>query len=224
MGHNACSPVTRDRWQEQDKFKRLAEELIATTPVLMFSKSYCSFCKKAQAAIRSHPGGDALQVVDLDDLNVHHAFGHLLHDGGITATGPNLTIVAQMACQMISGSATVPQVFIGGKLVGGCDDTLRLDTEGKLAGLIAESPSRVRSPDSASVRLRSATSHGEPGEDVMTGLAEQEPAGDGPLGGDGAKVDGRLHSHVPTWAMMGAAMLGVVVSLWLERRQKGNAR
>ena len=31
---------------------------------------------------------------------------------------------------------TWPRVFIGGKLIGGCDDTTHLQKQGKLAGLI----------------------------------------------------------------------------------------
>ena len=36
-----------------------------------------------------------------------------------------------------TGMRTVPQVFIGGELVGGCDDVLQLDAEGKLDALLA---------------------------------------------------------------------------------------
>lgn len=35
-----------------------------------------------------------------------------------------------------TGLRTVPQVFIGDKLIGGCDDTLKLDSEGKLDELV----------------------------------------------------------------------------------------
>ena len=36
-----------------------------------------------------------------------------------------------------SGSSTVPQVFIGGRSIGGCDDLLALDRTGKLDPLLA---------------------------------------------------------------------------------------
>jgi glutaredoxin 3 len=37
----------------------------------------------------------------------------------------------------LSGRNTFPQVFIGSKHVGGCDDLLALDAKGELDGLLA---------------------------------------------------------------------------------------
>jgi glutaredoxin 3 len=39
--------------------------------------------------------------------------------------------------QRASGRTTVPQIFIGEIHVGGCDDLVALDRDGKLDGLIA---------------------------------------------------------------------------------------
>ena len=36
-----------------------------------------------------------------------------------------------------SGRSSVPQIFIGGRPVGGCDDLFALDRAGKLDGLLA---------------------------------------------------------------------------------------
>ena len=38
----------------------------------------------------------------------------------------------------ISGQKTVPNVFINGNHIGGCDDTLKLDAEGKLVELVKD--------------------------------------------------------------------------------------
>ena len=38
----------------------------------------------------------------------------------------------------ISGQKTVPNVFINGNHIGGCDDTLKLDQSGKLLELVKE--------------------------------------------------------------------------------------
>ena len=38
----------------------------------------------------------------------------------------------------ISGQRTVPNVFINGNHIGGCDDTLKLDQEGKLVELVKD--------------------------------------------------------------------------------------
>lgn len=39
--------------------------------------------------------------------------------------------------QRAGGRTTVPQIFIDGKLVGGCDDLMDLEYDGKLDGLLA---------------------------------------------------------------------------------------
>lgn len=36
-----------------------------------------------------------------------------------------------------SGGATMPQIFIGGRSIGGCDDLMALDRAGKLDTLLA---------------------------------------------------------------------------------------
>lgn len=39
--------------------------------------------------------------------------------------------------QRASGRSTVPQIFIDGRHIGGCDDLFELEQSGKLAGLLA---------------------------------------------------------------------------------------
>ena len=39
--------------------------------------------------------------------------------------------------QRSGGRTTVPQIFIGGQHVGGCDDLMALEREGKLDELLA---------------------------------------------------------------------------------------
>ncbi len=39
--------------------------------------------------------------------------------------------------QRASGRSTVPQIFINGRHVGGCDDLMSLDYDGKLDALLA---------------------------------------------------------------------------------------
>ncbi|QIK77941.1 glutaredoxin 3 [Sphingomonas piscis] len=39
--------------------------------------------------------------------------------------------------QRANGRTTVPQIFIGGQHVGGCDDLMALEYEGRLDGMLA---------------------------------------------------------------------------------------
>lgn len=38
----------------------------------------------------------------------------------------------------ITGASTVPRVFVGGKSVGGCDETMRAERTGQLRGLLEQ--------------------------------------------------------------------------------------
>lgn len=53
-----------------------------------------------------------------------------------TDVGADLSLRAAMT-QRAGGRRTVPQIFIGGKHVGGCDDIHALDHVGKLDKLLA---------------------------------------------------------------------------------------
>ena len=75
-----------------------------------------SAVEKSAAAAAADAAG--VTVVELDDL----ADGDRVQD----------------ALQSITGIRTVPQVFIGGKIIGGCDDTLAQEASGALAGMIDE--------------------------------------------------------------------------------------
>jgi glutaredoxin 3 len=41
-------------------------------------------------------------------------------------------------CERLSGRETVPQIFIGDRHVGGCDDLKDLDRRGELDGLLSD--------------------------------------------------------------------------------------
>jgi len=45
--------------------------------------------------------------------------------------------VRQQMYDRVGPGSTFPQIFIGGALIGGCDDLYALDREGKLDGMLA---------------------------------------------------------------------------------------
>lgn len=80
--------------------------------VVLYTKSYCPFCQRALALF--------------DAKNVEYT--------NIDIEGND-----QLRAEMIekaSGATTVPQVFINGQHLGGCDDTLALDKAGELDKLL----------------------------------------------------------------------------------------
>jgi glutaredoxin 3 len=64
---------------------------------------------------------------------------HLLHTKGATfreIDSPHGSAARREAQTRSGGRTTVPQIFIDGKHIGGCDDLLALDRSGKLDALL----------------------------------------------------------------------------------------
>lgn len=69
-----------------------------------------------------------------------HAAKRLLKDKGANFSEINIWTNPSRKPEMIqraNGGRTVPQIFVGGKHVGGCDDLYALERAGKLDALLA---------------------------------------------------------------------------------------
>ena len=69
-----------------------------------------------------------------------HMAKRVLTAKGVSFTEVNITAQPEKRAEMIQrakGGSTVPQIFIGGKHVGGCDDLMTLYRQGKLDGLLS---------------------------------------------------------------------------------------
>ncbi|EFJ10039.1 hypothetical protein SELMODRAFT_174566 [Selaginella moellendorffii] len=82
--------------------------------IVIFSKSYCPYCRRAKSVFKSL--NETPHVVELD----------LREDGD----------EIQEALQGLVGRRTVPQVFVGGKHIGGSDDTVEAHESGRLETII----------------------------------------------------------------------------------------
>lgn len=80
--------------------------------VEIYTKAFCSFCTRAQRLL-------ADKGVDIEEID-------------ITMGGPDRATMIQRA----GGRTTVPQIFIDGRHVGGCDDLYALDARGQLDPLL----------------------------------------------------------------------------------------
>lgn len=95
--------------------EELVEHLISTNKVVVFSKSYCPYCKRAIGTLEQLQAGAV--VIQLDQRGDGSAIQAYLHKK--------------------TGRRTVPNVFVGGRTIGGGDDTAALAQSGKLKELIA---------------------------------------------------------------------------------------
>ncbi|KAL8471302.1 hypothetical protein ACS0TY_028188 [Phlomoides rotata] len=93
-----------------------AKEIVSTTPVVIFSKTYCSYCATVKKLLTEI--GTSFKAIELNT-----------EDNGSDI---------QSALAEWTGQRTVPNVFIGGKHIGGCDATTNLHQQGKLVGLLRE--------------------------------------------------------------------------------------
>ncbi|KAF3929255.1 Glutaredoxin-C1 [Arthrobotrys entomopaga] len=80
--------------------KDKAQKFIDENPVAVFSKSYCPYCRAAKTLLTERNAN--FNVMELD----------LIDDGA----------EIQEALKQISGQNTVPNIFIGGKHIGGNSD------------------------------------------------------------------------------------------------------
>ena len=79
----------------------------------IYTKASCGFCSRAKKLLE-------LKRVEYEEHRV---------DGG----GPKKDEMVERA----GGRMTVPQIFIGGKHIGGCDDLMRLEHDGRLDEMLA---------------------------------------------------------------------------------------
>jgi len=93
--------------------KELVESAINDNKIVIFSKSYCPYCRRAKGVLQSqHP-----KIFELDEIE----------EGS--------DIQAYLADK--TGQRTVPNIFIGKQHIGGSDDLAALEKSGKLAKLLA---------------------------------------------------------------------------------------
>ncbi|CAF0843174.1 unnamed protein product [Adineta steineri] len=95
------------------------QQLIKKYPVMVFSKSYCPYSKKAKSILSRYKLGNNYHVLELDQL-------------------PSKADAYQDELGKLTGARSVPRVFIGGKFVGGGDDTSALEKRGELVKLLKQ--------------------------------------------------------------------------------------
>lgn len=79
--------------------------------VIMYTTGYCPYCAKAR---------------------------DLLHQKSVIFNDIRIDLQPELRDEMISksGRRTVPQIFINGQHIGGCDDLYALEAQGKLNQLL----------------------------------------------------------------------------------------
>mmetsp|Transcript_144075 Transcript_144075/g.264769 ORF Transcript_144075/g.264769 Transcript_144075/m.264769 type:complete len:251 (-) Transcript_144075:378-1130(-) len=100
--------------------KQDVDALIVKSKVLVVSKGFCPHCARTKAA--------------LDSLGVEYEVLELQDEAGSPLYGDVAEVQDYMKEK--TGARSVPRVFIGGKFVGGADDTLAKKGSGELLELL----------------------------------------------------------------------------------------
>jgi len=82
-------------------------------PVEIYTTRFCGFCVAAKRLLKT-------KHIDFTEIDVGMGSGKR----------------AEMT-QRANGGRTVPQIFIGGRHIGGCDELYELERAGKLNALLA---------------------------------------------------------------------------------------
>ena len=106
------------------KDEQCIRRLVSSNPVVVFSKSWCPYCRKAMEAL-SLAGINEPHIVDL--------------------TQRQDAVEIQATLQQMTGRRTVPNVFVGGKSIGGGDETSALQRQGRLVPLLQSAGAFVSS-------------------------------------------------------------------------------
>ncbi|KAF9937124.1 hypothetical protein BGZ75_005978 [Mortierella antarctica] len=98
------------------QIKTRIDAIIANNGVVVFSKTYCPYCTKAKNLLAKL--GASAHIVELDSED----------DGS----------AIQAYLLELTGQRTVPNIFIGQKHIGGCDDLFAIEKNGQLKTLLAK--------------------------------------------------------------------------------------
>ncbi|MCE3214866.1 Glutaredoxin-C1 [Datura stramonium] len=122
MGSIFSSPKISKEQMEMALTK--AKQIVSSNPVVVFSKTYCGYCTRVKQLLSQL--GATFKVIELDQES----------DGD----------EVQQALLEWTGQRTVPNVFIGGEHVGGCDSVLEKHQQGKLLPMLKDAAAVPNNP------------------------------------------------------------------------------
>ncbi|RID77981.1 hypothetical protein BRARA_A00846 [Brassica rapa] len=112
-----CSVRAMSSSSFESGMEESVKKTVADNTVVVYSKTWCPYCSEVKTLFKRL--GVQPLVVELDEL------------------GPQGTQL-QKVLETLTGQRTVPSVFVGGKHIGGCTDTVNLNRKGELELMLAE--------------------------------------------------------------------------------------
>lgn len=105
--------------------RKQVDAMIQSNKVMVFSKTYCPYCRQAKMALRSIPDLE-FQIVEMDDG---------LHEGwqACVAEISKQRAVPEAAT---NNTMSVPQIFINQQYIGGADDISDMMRDERLSKML----------------------------------------------------------------------------------------
>ena len=123
------NPVQAETTSDGANVDALVDQWISSYDVTVFAKSYCPYCKHTEKIMHemeaSHNGGGSSAV---NALGVRFVY----LDRMVEDDGP----LIQMELLTKTGQKTVPNIFIGGRHIGGDSDLTKLYNSGELTTML----------------------------------------------------------------------------------------
>jgi len=95
------------------------KQKIGEKPVFIISKEYCPFCVKAKDALKNYNiKAECIEIMEIEN-------------------NPDMDEIQDFMKQL-TGGRSVPRVFIGGKFIGGGDETMTAHKNGNLGKMLKE--------------------------------------------------------------------------------------
>ncbi|UKZ46641.1 hypothetical protein TrVGV298_000847 [Trichoderma virens] len=119
VGERVKTETTKEETKEEHEAEVEINSILKKSPVIIFSKSYCPYSKRAKGILlEKYSITPEPFVVELDE----HPLGPHLQDYLLKKTGRR----------------TVPNILINGVSIGGADDIVAMDNEDKLVAKVRD--------------------------------------------------------------------------------------
>ncbi|KIX93057.1 uncharacterized protein Z520_11330 [Fonsecaea multimorphosa CBS 102226] len=116
----------------EDMAREELQSILKKSPIIIFSKSYCPYSKRAKALLlETYSISPAPYVVELDLMTTPVPKPHVAEEDD-DAPAPTLGRKLQDLLATLTGRRTVPNIMINAQSLGGSDDIAKMHMEGTL--------------------------------------------------------------------------------------------
>ena len=103
----------------------IVNEISKPNTIVVFSKTYCGYCRRTKDSLTK-------LIASVGSSTKNNSIDLVVHELDVIPNGSNI----QQTLSTMTGSRTVPQVFVNGQYVGGNDDAQSKIQNGTLLSML----------------------------------------------------------------------------------------